>query len=58
MTKSSKFLSLKNQASANIRALERIEPKTAEDCGELAAWRKFLRLVEQQEALEKNVDKD
>lgn len=53
MTKSSKFLTLKNQALANIRELERIESKTAEDCGELAAWRKFLRLVEHQEALEK-----
>ncbi len=57
MTKSSKFLTLKNQALANIRELERIESKTAEDCGELAAWRKFLRLVEHQEALEKKVDK-
>lgn len=58
MTKSSKFLTLKNRAQANIRELERIESKTAEMCGELAAWSKFLRLVEQQEALEKKVDKD
>lgn len=57
MTKSSMFLSLKNQARAHIQMLEAIEPKTAEDCGELAAWRKFLRVVEQQEALEKKVDK-
>lgn len=54
MTKSSKFVSLKKQAVANIRALEHIESKTAEDCGELEAWRKFLRLVEAQETLKKD----